>query len=276
MNDLLTSLGRLGFTQYEARAYTALLQSPRITGYQLSKRSGIPQSKIYEVLDKLTQKELIVSVQDGGFAQYIPLDPRDAVSRYRAEYALALDLVDTELAHLYANDHEGAAYVLNLVGSESVLARARLMIRKAEKRIHLSLWPNVLSQLQSELTEAEARGVAIAMCVYGHAVARIGAVYEHAVDEGVAKNQGGQRVVLAIDKSEVLVAHFSDSREATGHWSKNMGFVEMAVDYIRHDIFGVRMVEDFGPLIVEKYGPSRELLRDPFARTYPVPSDADG
>lgn len=262
MSDLLAALGRLGFTQYEGRAYTSLLQSPHITGYELSKRSGIPQSKIYEVLEKLAQKELIVSVQEGGFAQYIPLDPADALARYRDEFTNALELVDTELTHLYSSDHEGGAYVLNLVGSDSVISRAGMMIERAKGGIHLSLWPDALMRLQTVLSQAEARGVGIAMCAYGKAPVHIGTVYEHRTDERLVKNQGGQRMVLAIDKSEVLVAHFSGLGGATGHWSRNRGFVEMAVDYIRHDIFGVRILEDFGPMIVEKYGDSRQLLRD--------------
>lgn len=203
MNDLLAALNRLGFTQYEARAYTALLKSPRITGYELSKRSGIPQSKIYEVLEKLAQKQLIVSVEDGGFAQYFPLDPSEAMNSYRLAYMSALDLVDEELRHLYTSDHEDAAYVLNLAGPESIIARANQMIGKAAEHIHSMIWPNEVSGVRAALSEAEARGVAIALCVYGEEDLDIGAVYHHQVDDFVSRSQRARRLVMAVDNCEI-------------------------------------------------------------------------
>ena len=40
----------LGMTGYEIRVYTSLLEVGAITAADISKRSGVPYSKIYEVL----------------------------------------------------------------------------------------------------------------------------------------------------------------------------------------------------------------------------------
>ncbi|MEJ2150164.1 MAG: helix-turn-helix domain-containing protein, partial [Chloroflexota bacterium] len=51
--DLLTKLVAVGFTEYEAKVYVALLQEYPATGYQISKKSGVPRSMVYEALGRL-------------------------------------------------------------------------------------------------------------------------------------------------------------------------------------------------------------------------------
>ena len=51
--DLLADLTKIGFTEYEAKVYLALLREYPATGYQLSKESGVPRSMVYEALKRL-------------------------------------------------------------------------------------------------------------------------------------------------------------------------------------------------------------------------------
>jgi sugar-specific transcriptional regulator TrmB len=264
MDELFKSLMTLGFTQYQARAYLALLQAPRISGYELARRSGIPQSKIYEVADKLIQKELVVGIEEGDVTRYVPLDPARVMARYRLDYGTALDLMEEQLPLLFSGEQGEVTYVLSFAGERDIFAKAIAMIDSAMEEVYLMLWPNELPRLQPALKNADGRGVSIATCVYGSEDPGVGAVYHHEVNERVRSNQHGRRMVLVVDSQEALVAYFSDRGNATAHWSGNVGFVQMGEDYIRHDIWNVRMVQDFGPLIVEKYGVERERLRDVF------------
>ena len=57
MNDqLLPQLVKLGFSEYEAKAYIALLGKNPVSGYELAKQSGVPRSMIYEVVGKLASR----------------------------------------------------------------------------------------------------------------------------------------------------------------------------------------------------------------------------
>ena len=56
--DIAEKLVQLGFSGYEARAYISLLKNNPITGYELAKHSGIPPSKIYEVIGKLLERSV--------------------------------------------------------------------------------------------------------------------------------------------------------------------------------------------------------------------------
>lgn len=55
------ALDRIGLTSYEIRTYTALIKSGELTASDLSQKSGVPYSKIYEVLGTLEEKGWIGS-----------------------------------------------------------------------------------------------------------------------------------------------------------------------------------------------------------------------
>ena len=275
MDDLYTGLQKLGLSQYESRAYVTLLASPRITGYELAKQSGISQSKIYEVVDRLVQKELIVAIEEGGSLRYVPLDPMKAVDRYREEYTRALDVVGERLSSLYNEESSGAAYVVSLQRAADIVTKTVEMIEGAQTEIMLMLWPEELPGGPAGAALGRGSGRRHRHLHLRRGRPGTGAVYHHPLDDYVRRNQRGRRMVLVIDRRESLVSHFTSSGQATAHWSTNLGFVQMSEDYVRHDIWNVRVGEDFGPLLVEKYGPGRERLRDIFSRATEPPDAVD-
>ncbi len=56
MDEIIKELQKLGFSQYECKAYIGLLKHSPVTGYEVSKQTGVPRSMIYEVLGKLMDK----------------------------------------------------------------------------------------------------------------------------------------------------------------------------------------------------------------------------
>ena len=56
MDEIIKELQKLGFSQYECKAYIGVLKHYPVTGYEVSKQTGVPRSMIYEVLGKLMDK----------------------------------------------------------------------------------------------------------------------------------------------------------------------------------------------------------------------------
>ena len=54
---LAESLGNLGLTEYEISAYAALLSGGWNTASEISRASGVPQSRIYDILDLLEKMD---------------------------------------------------------------------------------------------------------------------------------------------------------------------------------------------------------------------------
>lgn len=62
--SIIEDMKSLGLSEYEIKAYLKLLEQYPVNGYTLSKESGIPRSRIYEVLDSLKNKQMVFEQSD--------------------------------------------------------------------------------------------------------------------------------------------------------------------------------------------------------------------
>jgi len=75
----------LGLTGYEIRAYLSLLDAGPLTAADISKKSGVPYSKIYEVLNSLEEKDWLES--DSSRPQkFFPKSPSTALETMRTRH----------------------------------------------------------------------------------------------------------------------------------------------------------------------------------------------
>ena len=59
------SLEKIGLTSYEIKTFSELLRSGEITASDISQKSGVPYSKIYEVLEVWKKKDgSVLMIQD--------------------------------------------------------------------------------------------------------------------------------------------------------------------------------------------------------------------
>jgi HTH-type transcriptional regulator, sugar sensing transcriptional regulator len=98
------SLEKIGLTSYEIKTYSSLLKTGPITASDLSQKSGVPYSKIYEVLGTLEEKGWIGS-DDSRPTQYFAKSPATAIQtskqRFETEFRNNENIVLKELIPLY-------------------------------------------------------------------------------------------------------------------------------------------------------------------------------
>ena len=98
------ALERIGLTSYEIKTYASLLKTGPITASDLSQKSGVPYSKIYEVLGTLEEKGWIGS-DDSRPTQYFAKSPSTAMQtsrqQFESEFSCNESIVLTELTPLY-------------------------------------------------------------------------------------------------------------------------------------------------------------------------------
>ncbi len=70
---LIDQVQQLGLSTYEAKAYLALLERETLTVPEVSKLSGVPRARTYDVLDKLVDNGLAV-MRPGKFRKYAAVD----------------------------------------------------------------------------------------------------------------------------------------------------------------------------------------------------------
>ena len=70
--DIVSMLQELGFTEYEAKVYCALVRFPGSTGYETGGHSKVPRARVYEVLESLQEKGMVYSQTVDGRQLYYP------------------------------------------------------------------------------------------------------------------------------------------------------------------------------------------------------------
>lgn len=74
-------LKELGLSEYEAHAYVCLMQRGISTAQEVSDGADVPQPRVYDALDDLSQKGF-VNVQPGRPKKFGPVEPEVAIERF--------------------------------------------------------------------------------------------------------------------------------------------------------------------------------------------------
>ena len=98
------SLEKIGLTSYEIKSFSELLRSGEITASDLSQKSGVPYSKIYEVLGGLEEKGWIGS-DDSRPTKYFAKSPSTGIQstkqKMENDFLQNQNIILNELVPLY-------------------------------------------------------------------------------------------------------------------------------------------------------------------------------
>jgi sugar-specific transcriptional regulator TrmB len=98
------SLEKIGLTSYEIKSFSALLRSVEMTASDLSQKSGVPYSKIYEVLGSLEEKGWISS-DDSRPTKYFAKSPSTGIEstkqKMENDFLQNQNIILNELVPLY-------------------------------------------------------------------------------------------------------------------------------------------------------------------------------
>jgi sugar-specific transcriptional regulator TrmB len=148
-------LQRVGLNKYEAEAYAALLQYGPLTGYELGKRSGVPLSRSYEVLERLTTKGLAL-VQPGDPPRYVAEAPQQFLDRTRTATTATLDALADALAELGRSALPAGFWVVR--GQEHILTHLKTLIAQAQRTLAVHVAPMYDAIIEDALAQARSHG----------------------------------------------------------------------------------------------------------------------
>jgi len=96
LKSVVEKLRQVGLTEYEAKAYTALLNTHLSTATKISEKSGVPRTRIYQVLEQLQQKGWI-HIISGVPLLFKPVQPAKVFEKVKEDYAELLESAKTTL-----------------------------------------------------------------------------------------------------------------------------------------------------------------------------------
>ena len=247
MSTPIEQLQQLGFSQYEAQAYVALLQRSPLTGYELAKVSGIPRPNIYPVLARLEERGAVVRLEDADGTHYAPIAADELVARLQSQLHGSLEAARSSLSQLgQVTEHE---HIWNTRGYPAMLEHAKTVVDGAQAELLVAVWPQEAQALGASLKSAEGRGVQInTLCLAGCAQ-ECGHCRGQVHRYPVAPRLQERWLVLIPDQHEVLAGEIKPAGEALAVRTCQKMLVSLSTWYIRHSIALAAVLRDAGDQI---------------------------
>jgi sugar-specific transcriptional regulator TrmB len=234
-NDPIELLVKIGFSEYEAKAYVALLRKSPVSGYELSKLSEVPRSMIYEVAAKLKTRGAVMILRTGGATKYAAV-PSDAyLDQLHREYHELISSSKKELSSL--TSIPDLDYVWNIEGRDNIMAKAVEMIDQAKSHVYLSLVPTTFPFLRPALERAIERGVRVVVYSTDELDLPGGQVVVAHVAQQALEQARGLGLILAVDGAEVLVGEWLADTQARASWASSPLLVFITEHHLRTDLY---------------------------------------
>ena len=181
MESAIEKLQRVGLTEYEAKAYLALLNTHLSTATKASEKSGVPRTRIYSVLESLRDKGW-VRVYSGVPLLFKAKEPLAVFEKVKEDYSLFLESVQSTLkdeVNILKEKFVIKRFDIGLDGLKRELAKAKTVeinnatagfLKKvgdavsADAKVHVLLFPGegkVDNLPRAEFKEAEVAIVTI-------------------------------------------------------------------------------------------------------------------
>ncbi|HEU5381759.1 MAG TPA: helix-turn-helix domain-containing protein [Ktedonobacteraceae bacterium] len=204
-------LQELGLNKYEAEAYYTLVAQGPLTGYELGKRSQVPLSRSYDVLERLSQKGLVLA-QPGDPARYKALEPALFLNRVRSTMEHTLDTLASTLNNVNQSGNASDFWVVR--GRQHILARARTLCAMATSTLQLALPQTYISELAPVLDEARQRGCHVTLAT--------------------STPPGTSSVSLLVDAREALLGTLEPGESCQATLSANPALIAVLTSYFHN------------------------------------------
>lgn len=246
MNNLIQQLKNMNFNEYEAKAYISLVKLGTVSAYQISKDSGVPRARIYDILDNLVEKGIVIKEEIDETMQYSPLSVEVFLQKVQSNWQDNFQSVSSSLKQLERSDHSPSNRVMTLKDSAMILSYCQALLKKARKRIIISMWDDMYSLLKNDLEEAAKRVNIKGLTI--HVENPVGSINSHRPTQFTETPSSERWFILSIDAQEMIYGPSIEARNIA-FYTNDPVHIYLLEDYIWHDVLVNRIVkrsnEDF-------------------------------
>jgi sugar-specific transcriptional regulator TrmB len=239
------SMESLGLTNYEIKVYTSLLFSGATTAAEISKRSGVPYSKIYDVLNNLYVRGWIYS--DNLRPQnFFPKSPSTAVEGVMIELENSIrsnkNVIINELMPIYEKTglkEKPDIWVVS--GLYNIGAKVTEIIRSTKEELLIAIPKipeTVIKSMQPLLRELFERGVKIIILASEETGGEILKAMSRVAEIRLKNSMFGGGVIG--DSKQVLILLGEGKNDSNNNydiiaiWAEHTGLASFAKDYFKY------------------------------------------
>jgi predicted transcriptional regulator len=235
-------LQQLGFSEYEARAYLALLQRNPLNGYELAKVSGLPRANIYAVLQKLEERAAVVRVDTPQGSRYAPVAPTELTQRIASRFQDVLGATQHALEDLATPVN--TQHVWSIQGHTALLDHARALIDATDDHLLVAIGRREASALAEPLARGAARGAAMTTLCLDECPAECGGC-RGTIYRSCAMQVAEQRwLVIVSDQAEMLAGEIDIHGDVLAVRTRQRLQVDLASWYIQHSMALTAVLRD--------------------------------
>lgn len=151
--DYIDQLTEFGLTRQEATIYVELIRHGSMTGYEVSKETGISKSNVYAALKGLTSKGAAVC-EEREATKYLPVD----VKVFCDNHLRYLDEIKDSLICNQPKKVEVADGYITIQTYRNIINKFHEMLASCDKRLYLMAEADVVSMFSNELATLASEG----------------------------------------------------------------------------------------------------------------------
>lgn len=150
-DEIIEKLQKLGLTKYESLAYITLLKLGPSKATEVTKESGIPHTRVYDVLSSLHRKGF-VDVMQGSPRLYKPVNPEVVLEKIKEDFIEDIENLKVAFLDLYREVHgEDLPEIWTIQGFDNTVERAEYVIRTAKHEVLINTPFEFLGLIKNEI-----------------------------------------------------------------------------------------------------------------------------
>ncbi|SNZ12453.1 transcriptional regulator [Natronoarchaeum philippinense] len=156
--ELRAGLQEAGLSQYEADAYLAVLERGTAPAVKIAEQTGIPKSRIYDVLEDLEREDYVETFEQDSALSARPRDPSEVMAdlQQRANrLATTAEAIEDRWERPEISGHK----ITIVKRFDSVIEQFRAAAEEATNRIQIAVSPSQFEAVRPALADAVDRGV---------------------------------------------------------------------------------------------------------------------
>ncbi|WP_442602318.1 TrmB family transcriptional regulator [Paenibacillus sp. KN14-4R] len=236
-------LQKFGFSQYESQVYEALVTSEEpMDATQIVKYSGVPKSKIYEVLTRMIDKGMLMDSVSEKKKLYTALPSAIVIEKLTAEFQDNIKKLKQQTAkRAFADDR-----VWSLKIDSSIRAQSLELIQYAQESILFSAWNDDYTEFLPLLEAQERKGINVEALVVGKMQTSLTNIKTLIPQD----EHGLERYrLIVIDDREVLFAGL-ENQKWQAMKTGAQPFVKFFSEFFYHDVALVRITDKYYDLLM--------------------------
>ena len=225
MGVLTEKLAQFGLTRQEANIYLCLLRNKDLSGYEVSKITGISRSNVYSALASLVEKGAAYLLE-GETNKYTAV----AIEDFCENRIRRLTTLKQELAAQIPQIGDDSEGYITISSHRHIMDKIYNMLEHVEYRVYLSMPTEYLEQFRHHLEQLAAEGKKVVLLVSDLPSTEIrgSIIYE--------TDKRDRQLRLIVDSSYVLTGEMTGNTTDSCLYCGQKNFVNVFKDSLRNEI----------------------------------------